>query len=297
MSSLDESFLVGLIGDGITASLSPPLHEREAGRHGLSYIYRTVDVLSLATVPATGRAGYADEAVRLLDYGRKLGFNAFNITHPYKQSILPALDCVDNDAARIGAVNTVVFDGDRAIGHNTDFSGYLAGLRAVHPDADLSRVVQLGAGGAGSAVAFGLLREGARRLELIDLDEERARARAAELQRQFPDQEVVPRPHDELRAAVDKASGFAQCTPVGMHLAPGMPLDPDWLRPGLWVSDVVYLPLETELVREARARGLVVVDGGRMLVGQAAAAFRLITGESADADAMRRDFVEVIASR
>ncbi|MBB5750097.1 shikimate dehydrogenase [Micrococcus sp. TA1] len=293
MSTVAESYLVGLIGDGITASLTPPMHEREGREQGLHYLYRPVDVAALGY---TGEEAQR-EAPRLLEYGRRLGFNAFNVTHPFKQTIMAHLDEVDEDARNLGAVNTVVFSDGRSVGHNTDFSGYITGLRATLPEADLAAVVQLGVGGAGSAVAYALLRAGAAELVLIDLDTDRAAARAGDLQAQFPGQRVTSRSHGELQDALAGATGFAHCTPVGMHLHPGMPVAAEWLRPGMWVSDVVYLPVDTELVVTARARGCDVVDGGTMAVGQAVDAFRLVTGRPADADRMRRHFLEMVAAQ
>lgn len=293
MSTVTESYLVGLIGDGITASLTPPMHEREGREQGLHYLYRPVDVSALGF---TGEEAQR-QAPLLLEYGRRLGFNAFNITHPFKQTIMAHLDEVDGDARNLGAVNTVVFSEGRSVGHNTDFSGYITGLRATLPEADLASVVQLGVGGAGSAVAYALLRAGAEELVLIDLDADRAAARAADLQEQFPDQRVSAWPHCDLQEALARATGFAHCTPVGMHLHPGMPVAAEWLRAGMWVSDVVYLPVDTELIVTARDRGCAVVDGGTMAVGQAVDAFGLVTGRPADADRMRSHFLELVAAR
>lgn len=291
MSTTDESYLVGLIGDGITASLTPPMHEREGRAHGLLYLYRPVDTAALGLHGEAAR----DAAPRLLVAGRQLGFNAFNITHPFKQTIMEHLDEVDEDARNLGAVNTVVFRDGISVGYNTDYSGYITGLQNAIDDPDLSQVVQLGAGGAGSAIAYALLRAGARQLTLIDLDQERATARATALQQQFPDQTVTARAHADLQDALSTATGLAHCTPVGMHSHPGMPIQASWLRPELWVSEVVYLPVETELVVAARAAGCQVVDGGRMAVGQALDAFGLMTGRQADPERVRRHFLELVA--
>lgn len=291
MSSKDEAYLIGLIGDGITESLSPPMHEKEGLEHGLLYLYRPVDTAALGLHGDAAQAA----APRLLAAGRELGFNAFNITHPFKQTIMEHLDEVDEDARNLGAVNTVVFRDGRSVGYNTDFSGYITGLQSAIAEPDLDAVVQLGAGGAGSAVAYALLRAGTRQLTLIDLDLERAQSRAAALQEQFPDQAVDARPHAELQAALSTATGLAHCTPVGMHTHPGMPIEASWLRPEMWVSEVVYLPVETELVMAAREAGCQVVDGGRMAVGQAVDAFGLMTGLKADPERVRRHFLELVA--
>ena len=166
----------------------------------------------------------------------------------------------------------------RFIGHNTDFSGFAAALASGLPGAKLDRVVQLGAGGAGSAVAYALLTAGVRELDLVDTDPARCAARAAELAGFFPDQPVTARTTAELPQLMPLADGLVHCTPVGMAAHPGVPLDMSLVAARHWVADIVYRPIETELVREARAKGCEVLDGGRMAVGQAADAFRIFTG-------------------
>lgn len=287
MSTTSESFLVGLIGDGVTASLTPQLHEHEARCQGLSYLYRPIDLSALDLLPS--------EVPRLLRAGAELGFNAFNVTHPVKQTVMEHLDEIDADAAALGAVNTVLLQDGKLIGYNTDSSGYLTGLRNSLGSPDLSCVVQLGTGGAGSAVAYALLQAGASRLVLCDLDEHRCRERVSRLQVLFPHQEIVAISMDRLEVELLGATGFAQCTPVGMSIHPGMPLDIDFIHDGTWVSDVIYRPRDTEFIVAARERGLSVVDGGGMAVGQAADAFELITGQAADSRRMAEHFEELVA--
>ncbi|MET4059299.1 shikimate dehydrogenase [Arthrobacter sp. UYP6] len=302
MSSPSESYLVGLIGEGVLPSLSPPLHEQAADRLGLRYLYRPVDLAATAAGQdaGTGRhgtdgaGGTAARLRTLLHTGRELGFNAFNITHPCKQMVLQYLDEVSDDAARLGAVNTVLIRNGKFVGHNTDFSGFSAALADGLPHAALDRVVQLGVGGAGSAVAYALLSAGCSRLTLIDLDYGRARERAEALGAFFPGQAVTAADSADLPTVLAEADGLVHATPVGMHSHPGLPLDPDLLSPPQWVADVVYRPLETELVRAARAKGCAVLDGGFMAVGQAVDAFELITGIRPDADRMRADFSDLI---
>jgi len=287
MSTAADAYLVGLIGEGITASLTPPMHEREADRHGLRYLYRPVD-LTVIGQPASAVG-------ELLRQGRDLGFNAFNITHPCKQLVLQHLDEVSDDAARLEAVNTVLLRDGKFIGHNTDFSGFGTGLANGLPDAELDAVVQLGAGGAGSAVAYALLKAGARSLTLVDLDPERVAARAAALAGLFPGQEVRAAAREDLPGIMAEATGLVNASPVGMHSHPGLPLDGQLLQPHHWVADVVYRPVDTELVRAASAKGCRVLDGGHMAVGQAVDAFALITGITPDAGRMRQHFLELIA--
>ena len=130
-------------------SLSPPLHEREADLHGLRYLYRLIDIADLGLD--------AEAAGDLVRAARQLGYTGLNITHPCKQTVIKHLDELSPDAAMLGAVNTVVFDGDRAIGHNTDWTGFARSFTRGLPDASTRRIVQLGAGGAGAAVAHALL--------------------------------------------------------------------------------------------------------------------------------------------
>jgi shikimate dehydrogenase len=282
MSSRTESYLVGLVGDGVTPSLTPPMHEREGDVQGLRYLYRPIDLLEL---------GLPGEAVgELLQSARTLGFNGLNITHPCKQLVLQHLDEISPDARRLG-----IRDG-RFIGHNTDFSGFAAALASGLPGARLDRVVQLGAGGAGSAVAYALLTAGVRTLDLVDMDPARAAERAAELAGFFPHATVTARTTAELPQLMPLADGLVHCTPVGMAAHPGVPLDLDLLEARHWVADIVYRPIDTELVRGARAKGCDVLDGGRMAVGQAADAFRIFTGLDADPDRMRSHFLELVAA-
>lgn len=284
-----NSYLVGLIGDGITSSLTPPMHEQEGATQGLLYLYRPVDLTALRLGP--------DDVPRLLKAGVQLGFSAFNITHPVKQTVMAHLDEIDEDALALGAVNTVLVQDRKTIGYNTDHSGFMTGLRRHLVDPDLSHVVQLGTGGAGSAVAYALLRAGAQSLTVIDVDALRAERRAAQLQRLFRDQHVRAVAHENLGDALKKATGFVQCTPVGMSIQPGMPIDISWLGDSTWVSDVIYLPRVTELLAAARERGLPTADGGGMAVGQAVDTFRLITGLTPNHQRMEAHFQQLASEQ
>ncbi|MCR6482929.1 shikimate dehydrogenase [Amycolatopsis sp. OK19-0408] len=270
----------GLVGAGIGPSLSPPLHEAEARRLGLELAYTRFD-LDDHGVPATAVGP-------LLAVAREAGYHGLNITHPCKQVVLDHLDELSPDAAALAAVNTVVFRGGRAIGHNTDWSGFARGLRTGLPDADLGAVVLLGAGGAGAAVAHGLLTAGAGRVQVFDLDTGRAAELAAALAGRFGAGRASP--GTDLEAALGAAAGLVHATPTGMAAHPGLPLPAALLRPDLWVAEVVYRPLDTELVRTARALGAPVLDGGRMAVYQAAEAFALFTGVEPDSARMLRHF-------
>ncbi|MEU6552211.1 shikimate dehydrogenase [Streptomyces sp. NPDC046915] len=281
-----DSYLVGLVGAGVGPSLSPALHEREADRQGLRYVYRLIDIATLGVGPQV-----VGDLVRA---ARDLGFDGLNITHPCKQLVLEHLDALVPQAEALGAVNTVVFGEDgRATGHNTDVTGFAASFARGLPDAPLERVVQLGAGGAGAAVAHATLTLGAGLVTVVDALPERAAALAASLNRHFGAGRATAAPPGELPGLLRRADGIVHATPTGMAAHPGLPFPADLLHPGLWVAEVVYRPLRTELLRTARAAGCAILDGGGMAVFQAADAFRLFTDREPDSARMLDDFAEL----
>jgi shikimate dehydrogenase len=278
-----DSYLVGLVGSGIGPSLSPALHEREADRLGLRYLYRRLDLDDLG-LPA-------DAIGDVLAAARLAGYDGLNITHPCKQLVLDHLDELSGQAAAVGAVNTVVLAGGRAVGHNTDVSGFARAVERGLPDAVLDEVVLLGAGGAGAACAHALLSMGAGLVRIFDTDTPRATALAGRLGRRAVAGGSLA---TALATAVATADGLVHATPTGMRSHPGLPLPAALLDPRLWVADVVYRPLNTALVETARERGCRVLDGGGMAVFQAADAFRLFTGTEPDAARMLRDFATLV---
>lgn len=284
---MTRPFLVGLIGNGVTPSLTPLLHMREAAAHGLAYVYRTIDLSALG-LPA---AAVGD----LVGSARTLGYDALNITHPCKQLVLPSLDRIDPIAQRLGAVNTVVFENGAAVGYNTDTTGFATAVRTGLPGVARREVVQLGAGGAGAAVADALLTLGVDRLTVVDLDPSRAEQLVAELVTRFPEARVAAADADKLPVLLPEADGLVHCTPVGMAEHPGLPLDATLLHPDLWVADIVYRPIETALLQAARATGCRTLHGGHMATYQAADAFRLITGVEPDAPRMLAHLSELAA--
>jgi shikimate dehydrogenase len=275
-----QPVLAGLIGSGIQASRTPAMHEREGVEQGLRYIYKLIDLDVL---------GLGQEALpELVTAARRMGFAGLNITYPCKQAILPLLDELTPDAQALGAVNTVVFRDGRGIGHNTDWWGFAESFKRELMDLSRDRVVQLGAGGAGAAVAHALLTLGVGKLEIVDTDNVRAQHLAAGLCERFGSERAAAA--DDIGAAVSRAKGIVNTTPVGMAKYPGMALPAPLLHPGLWVADIVYFPLETELLRTARALGCRTMGGGGMAVFQAVGAFRLFTGIEPDPERMIRHF-------
>lgn len=258
----------GLIGASIKASLSPALHEREGGLLGLGTSYRLIDLDALGL----GR----DDLGAILAACQAAGLAGVNVTHPVKQAIIPLLDELSDDARRLGAVNTVTFTNGRAVGHNTDWFGFAEAFRRSMGDVAVDRVVQLGAGGAGAAVAHALLSLGVARLLVADTDVARAAALCATLNGNWGGERAVVA--QDVMHDVAIADGVVNCSPVGMVRYPGLPLADAALRPDLWVADIIYFPLETALLAAARSRGCRTMGGGGMAVFQAAEAMRLFTG-------------------
>jgi len=278
-----SSYLLGLIGAGIQASRTPSMHEHEAAEQGLQCEYRLIDLdkrqLGVEALPD------------LLNEVEASGFAGLNVTYPCKQSVLGLLHELSDDARAIGAVNTVVLSGGRRSGHNTDWWGFAESFRRGLPDVQMNNVVQLGAGGAGAAVAHAALTLGVRKLTIVDLDSTRVQNLVAKLCGRFGTGRAVA--DANLEESMAQADGLIHATPTGMVKYPGLPLPATLLRPALWVAEIVYFPLETELLRVARRLGCRTMNGSGMAVFQAVEAFRLFTGIRPDAERMQRHFASM----
>jgi shikimate dehydrogenase len=275
--------LVGLIGKGIQRSKSPALHEAEAAAQALVCSYELIDL----DVRGVG----INALPELLREAERRGFAGVNITYPCKQAVIPLLDELSDEARAIGAVNTVSFRDGRRTGYNTDAWGFAESFRRGLGEVPRDRVAQIGAGGAGAATGYAMLGLGARRLAVFDVDFDRAESLVRSLSERFPDREV--RAVAEIADAVRSAQGVIHATPTGMASHRGSAVAANLLRADLWVADIVYFPLETELLKLARAAGCKTLDGGGMAVFQAARAFEIFTGRSADGERMRQHFMRI----
>ena len=275
-----EPVLTGLIGMHIGASRSPEMHMREAEAQGFQLIYKLFDL--------PDPKHDSDALSHTLDTVEADGFSGVNITHPFKQFVMSLLDELSDEAREIGAVNTVLFRSGKRIGHNTDCYGFEESFRRQLPEASLDKPVQFGAGGAGAATAVAMLRLGCQHLCIYDIDS----SRSEDLVKRFQDPSLSGRISvvRDVTAALEDASGLINATPVGMTSHPGTPVETRLLKQDMWVADVVYFPLETQLLKEARALGCRVADGGQMAVFQAALAFDLFTGRVADRSRMAARF-------
>ncbi|HWH87923.1 MAG TPA: shikimate dehydrogenase [Pseudomonas sp.] len=278
--SRSKVILAGLIGAGIQASRTPALHEHEGDAQGLRYLYQLIDLDQLR-LDSTALP-------ELLKAAEHMNYTGLNITFPCKQAIIPLLDELSPEARGIGAVNTVVLKDGKRLGHNTDCLGFAEGFRRGLTDVGRERVVQMGAGGAGAAVAHALLSEGVRQLTIFDVDRERAESLANNLNQHFG--AARAQAGRDLQNALAQADGLVNTTPMGMAKLPGSPVPAELLRKAMWVAEIVYFPLETELLRDARALGCRTLDGGNMAVFQAVKAFELFSGVVPDAQRMLAHF-------
>jgi shikimate dehydrogenase len=280
--------LLGLIGANIQRSLSPALQEDACAAAGMHGHYHLMDLDVLA-----GRS-----LDSLLDAVRATGFAGVNVTYPCKEAVLPVLDEVSAEARQIGAVNTVTIDcNGRTTGYNTDRIGFRRAFEdAIGREAIVGKTALLvGAGGAGRAVGFALFDLGVDVLFVHDKDADRAHRLACTLVSQFG--AGRSKAVTDIESALLSAAGLVNTTPVGMLGMPGIPIALGGIQARHWVADVIYTPLETELLARARAKGCTVMGGGGMCVHQAAESFRLFTGRAPDVYRMRRTFAEAAALR
>ena len=270
---------VGLIGHKLSHSISPQFQQA------------AFDYLSLDMRYEVWETAKDDlpEVVEGMRDASKLGAN---VTIPHKEVVLPLLDDVDNDARRIGAVNTIVNRGGKLTGYNTDASGF---MRALRDDGAFSprnkRVVLLGAGGAARAVGFALVDAGARSLIILNRGVERGRALAWDLKVSDTEVAALSWKDGNTLTALAECDLLVNCTSVGMKDGSGegkSPLGIGLIPKRALVYDVVYNPLETPLLAAAKKAGARTLSGLPMLVYQGAASFELWTGKSAPIDIMMR---------
>lgn len=270
---------VGLVGHPIAHSLSPTIHRAAFAHYGREERYELWDT-EVSQLEARIRGLRSDD------------FLGANVTVPYKQAVMPHVDRLDEIAEQTGAVNTIVNEGGRLAGYNTDVAGFAQALEAAGFAAEGKRAAVLGAGGAARAVGLVLVRARAASIDLCDLDVERTRALAEHL-RSLSEGRTVVRAHAPsdaaFREAVTNCRLLVNCTPTGTRhsgLEGRTPIDAEAITPGALVFDLVYNPSLTPLMAAAQARGARAVGGLSMLVYQAAASFELWTGLDAPVDEM-----------
>ncbi len=267
--------VLAILGHPVEHSLSPAMQNVEFDRLCLDYVY----------VPAA----VAPENLELSIKGLiAAGLVGMNVTIPHKQNVMPFLDEISEDAAQVGAVNTIKLEDGKLKGYNTDIDGW---VRDIQEDILLERnaVCIVGAGGAARAVAVGALKAGASRLFLCGRNMETVPALADDLKQKMPGAEITWRALDdpECRTDLGACNIVINTTPVGMESSPGMPIPSEWLDQNQYYYDTIYTPAETELMRAARQKGCAVKGGLGMLAYQGAVAFEIWTGQVPDVERMK----------
>ena len=280
--------LIGLIGANIQGSMSPALFADAFAAAGIDGYYHLLDADRLAE----------RRLPQLLGAVKTAGFAGVNVTYPFKQDIIPLLDAVDPEASEVGAVNTISIASDGCTtGYNFDRRGWRNSfLEVLGPDsAEGKTVVQVGAGGAGRAVAFALIDLGVADLILHDL----VRARADSLKSQLASQYGTSRCRivGSLEQDIARADGIVNATQVGMRGFPGCPVPVAAIKDGHWAADVIYTPMQTAFLSAAAGKGARVLNGGGMCVHQAVAAFQCLTGVTPDVARLHRTFAAAVAAR
>lgn len=279
---------LGLIGREITQSRMAMLVRLAGDRTGQTLDYVLFDLAAAGARPfdPTFDACAAD------------GLRGVNVTYPFKEAAAQRVRIEDPLVRAIGAVNTVIFPPDGAVdggprGFNTDYTGFLAAYRRRRARASPGAVAVIGSGGVGRAIAFALAALGADALRLYDVDADRSRALATAL-RSVTGIEIEV--CDDCAAAVARAAGLVNATPVGMRHAPGCAVPADSIGGQEWVFDAIYTPLETELLRFARDRGIAALSGFDLFLAQAVDGFEIFTGVRLDDDDVAAMEGEILAS-
>jgi shikimate dehydrogenase len=267
-----------ILGHPVGHSLSPAIHNAAFAALGLNYVYVAHDVAP-------------DRLRQAVAGARALGYRGLSVTIPHKVAALDCVDEVDEAARCIGCINTVVQEGGRLEGHNSDGLGALQALREADADPTSRHVVMLGSGGAARAIAVSLVLEATpASLDLLGVELEELNQLIADLRQlgrcQVQGRELSLSTLTEQLAVADL---LLHCTPVGMHPADQQSLVPtELLRADLTVFDAVYNPRRTKLLTTAQAAGCRTVEGMTMFLGQAVVQFELWTGLPAPTQVMRR---------
>lgn len=265
---------LGLIGDNIAASRAPNLH-RIAGR------LNNMDVQYDRLIPKELNQTFD----QVFDSRPANGYQALNITYPYKEYVVPKVEIDDPMVRAIAAVDTVVFDGSLSKAHNTDYTGFIAAYEQVRASAAPGVCCLVGTGGVGRALAFGLVKLGADEIRLFDRDS--AKARQLEYDLNALDPQTVVTAVDDLDVATANCDGLLNGTPLRMVGYPGSAFEPRAIAHAAWVFDAVYTPIETMFLQSAKAAGAQIISGYELFFFQGVHAWRHFSGRDVDMQKLR----------
>jgi shikimate dehydrogenase len=259
---------LGLIGKAIMNSSAPDLHARLGELTGIPVTY---DLFDANETPIESLESQVRKAMAE-------GYRGVNVTYPYKEIAVRLADCASEGARLVGSANTLVFSSGRIQAENTDFSGFISGYRATLGERAPGRVLVIGTGGVGKAVAFGLGKLGAEEIILLDLDESKSAKLAHELRQAGFNASTITA--DALTEAAKRCDGLVNCTPIGHEKSPGCPLPKKLIDARHWIFDAVYVPALTEFIVAARDAGAQVMSGVSLFVFQGVDAFKCFCEDS-----------------
>ncbi|WP_246318944.1 shikimate dehydrogenase family protein [Peteryoungia desertarenae] len=275
---MTRSIRLGLIGDNITRSQAPRLHQLAGLQSGCRVSYERL-------VPAELGKGFD----QLFAEVAASGYRGVNITYPYKERAAAKVTIPDPLTRAMGAVNTVIFEKDGLYGFNTDHSGFIRAYRQARGEMAPGTVLILGAGGVGKAIGFALVALGVARMRIADLDIDKAKALRDALKLARPGLSIeVATGGDEVSWPVD---GVINCTPRGMDRHPGSPISKDLLRGAVWAFDAVYTPIDTVFLQDARMQGVETITGYELFIGQGVDAWEIFAGLPLDEKRLRADLL------
>jgi shikimate dehydrogenase len=287
MNISGKTEIVGLFGYPVRHTASPAFQNAGFRAAGLDWVYLPFEV-------------HPDNLGKALGGVVALGFRGINLTIPHKAAVVKYIEDLSPEAEATGAVNTVSITEGRLKGYNTDGSGFVRSIREENGIELADKTVFLmGAGGAGRAVAVQAALEEASEVSVCDRDEARARSLVEAINDTFRSDaaKFIPFEHPAIRKTLQRCDLFVDATPLGMNRDDPMSINPEWLRPEVFVYDLVYKPPETPLLRSARERGCRTQNGLGMLLHQGCIAFEIWTGLSAPVEAMRIALREAVLGK
>ena len=274
---------LGLIGKAIMNSSSPDLHVRLGQLTGIPTTY---DLFDANEQPIESLESQVEKVIAA-------GYRGVNVTFPWKEAAVKLATRSSPGARMVGAANTLVFENGDIIAENTDFTGFMSGFRATLGERKPGRVLLMGTGGVGKAVAFGLGQLGASEVILMDLDDAKSHQLAKELQQQgFTASTIAPA---QLAETVPLCDGLVNCTPIGHEKSPGCPLPAELVEARHWIFDAVYVPAVTEFIAAAKQVGAAVVSGVSLFVFQGVDAFKFFCEDDAKREAAAQQSATLFA--
>lgn len=274
--------VLGIIGHPIEHSMSPTMHNPALQELGLDYVYVAFDV-------------HPDRLENAVDAVRSLDIKGINVTIPHKETIIQYLDEIDPVAKKMGAINTIKNENGYLRAKNTDAAGAKKSLIDAGCEIKGKDILFLGSGGAARSIAY-LLSEEADKIVLTDIVEEKATQVANEIKQNMGANVEGKAPSETfLKSAIKEVDLLINATPIGMYpKIDAMPISKDLLHPDLFVFDVIYNPMETQLMKEAAKKGCKTLSGLNMLVNQGVIAFEWWTGKTPNSQLMKEKIIDFL---